>query len=648
MGAAAGGAAAAGGRGICGIAGGCITGGCNGGGVHAGRAAGAAAAGGAAAACAASRSRNADPEITRVNSPGPVIGGGAGAGGSTAGEPAAGGGNVGAKAGGGAAAADAKLGAGAGAGAIGGGAAGCSDSVRRSCVNPPAAGACAEGGGGGARIGSGALAGSWFKACRSCVNPPCAGGEELAGGAENGKLLDEGSGASDFTGSNGGGAAGALGVENICVNAPGLELGLALRAGSKGAGVGTGDGAGVPGALPPLRLWNILVNSPCPDADAGGGATEGAGAGVHGVGSCAAGFAPAELKMRVNSPGAEFGPALAPEPCEGAAGALEPCAAGALGATLGGAGALEPCAAGALGATLGGAGALEPASGAFPANGAFIDRNIAVKLPGSLPLAPAGGGAGTGGTKGTGSRCFSGTTAGKAGGVCPEAAIFSIGTALNTFASSSDGRGGALAGSVVLSACSMRVNSPGPELPLEADAGAAGAEGKTGAAGAACGNGTGSAEKSEDDGGAAEAAVETGAGGGGAGAGSGFFPSLASRSSSSREDELGTVPKIPVALEAELGGDPPPDSSDWGACSLPKRSQNAFMRVHHLRENIALFRNPRLHRFGLTVKGRQPTIQAHSMAARSGLTARAALKPFACAPDSSPLNDPVFQTVCLL
>jgi hypothetical protein len=64
-------------------------------------------------------------------------------------------------------------------------------------------------------------------------------------------------------------------------------------------------------------------------------------------------------------------------------------------------------------------------------------------------------------------------------------------------------------------------------------------------------------------------------------------------------------------------------------------------RVHpcpYLRENIAFFRNPRLHRLGLTVKGRQPTMQAHSRSARSGLTARAALKPFACAPGSEPLH----------
>jgi len=187
------------------------------------------------------------------------------------------------------------------------------------------------------------------------------------------------------------------------------------------------------------------VNSPGPEAEAGGGAKEGAGVeagddiGDQGAGSGAAGFALAELKMRVNSPG----PALAPE-------------------VAGGAGALTLGAAGALGGYAPGAGAFGVAALGL-ANGAFIDRNMAVKLPGSLPPAGAAEGAGAGGAENaTGSGRFSGATAGKAGGVCPEAAIFSIGTGLNTFASSSDGRaGGALTVSGVFSACSMRVNSPG-------------------------------------------------------------------------------------------------------------------------------------------------------------------------------------------
>jgi hypothetical protein len=149
-----------------------------------------------------------------------------------------------------------------------------------------------------------------------------------------------------------------------------------------------------------------LVNSPGPD-DAGG-AVEGAGVGVHRAGSGAAGFAFAELKMRVNSPGAEFGaefgaelgPALAPEPCREAAGIFEIGATGMLGGSALGIGAL--C-----------VGALDPAAGALPASGAFIARNIAVKLPGSLP--PAG--ADAGGAIGIGSARFSGVTAGNAGGV---------------------------------------------------------------------------------------------------------------------------------------------------------------------------------------------------------------------------------------
>lgn len=121
------------------------------------------------------------------------------------------------------------------------------------------------------------------------------------------------------------------------------------------------------------------------------------------------------------------------------------------------------------------------------ASGEFMARNICVKLPGS-PL-PEGGGAG--GTKGVGSARLSGITAEKAEGVWPEAEIFSMGTGLNTLASSSEGRtaGGALGGSGSFSACNMRVNSPGPDL-----AGAAGGGGPADAAaakGAGGGGGTG-------------------------------------------------------------------------------------------------------------------------------------------------------------
>jgi hypothetical protein len=127
---------------------------------------------------------------------------------------------------------------------------------------------------------------------------------------------------------------------------------------------------------------------------------------------------------------------------------------------------------------------------------------------------------------------------------------------------------------------------------------------------AAGGAAIGSGEKSGDD--ATGAGVATG---GAAAAGSaGFLVSCASRSSSSFAGEAEGIPKMPVALD----GVPPEGSSDWGEKSLPKRSLNASMQVHHVSEKIALFRNPRLHRLGLTVKSGQPTMQAHSMAARSG------------------------------
>ena len=300
----------------------------------------------------------------------------------------------------------------------------------------------------------------------------------------------------------------------------------------------------------------------------------------QGAGSGADGLGLPELKMRVNSPGAE--PAELPDAGLGgtAANALVIPDAGAGDGIAVAGGALKPGA------------ALPLAWGAPPDWGEWIDRNIAVKLPGSLPpaLAAGGTGAGTGagGANGTGSgrdpvrSCAA--TAGKTGGVWPEAAIFSMGTGLNTLASSSEGRGaGALAGSGVFKACSMRVKSPGAE---EAGSGAGGG---IGAGEAVCGKGTGSAENSEDTGAAAGAAVgaafgvvvgaaaETGADETGAGGGSGFLPSAASRSSSSRVEELGAVPKIPVALDAALGGDPPPGGSDWGELGLSKRSLNAFM-----------------------------------------------------------------------
>jgi hypothetical protein len=227
---------------------------------------------------------------------------------------------------------------------------------------------------------------------------------------------------------------------------------------------------------------------------------------------------PIELKIRVNSPGAE----LAAGP------------AGAVGADAAG-------------------GALGAAGGAFDASGEFIALNICVKLPGSLVACAEAGG----GTTGAGATGFSASTAGKAGGVCPAAEIFSIGTGLKTFASSSDGRETAsvFAGSVVFSACSIRVNSPcccagaGPDAGVGVAAAAAGGAGGAGDA---------------------------------AGGGSGLRARDASRSSSSREGAAGMVPKTPVALDCE----PPGGSSEWGSFGLSERSLNGSMRGHHASENL--------------------------------------------------------------
>lgn len=53
----------------------------------------------------------------------------------------------------------------------------------------------------------------------------------------------------------------------------------------------------------------------------------------------------------------------------------------------------------------------------------------------------------------------------------------------------------------------------------------------------------------------------------------------------------------------------------WGVVrAVPER---VHVQPPYLEKSV-WFRNPRLHRLGLTVKGGQPTIQAHLMAARSG------------------------------
>ena len=162
------------------------------------------------------------------------------------------------------------------------------------------------------------------------------------------------------------------------------------------------------------------------------------------------------------------------------------------------------------------------------------------------------------------------------------------------------------------------------------------------------GSATGSGEKSGDDANGAGAgpgvAAGTGAGGdwGVAAAGGAGFPiNWASRSSSSFAEGVEAVPKMPVALD----GAPPEGSSDWGEKCLPKRSLNASIRGPPSVRKIALFRNPRLHRLGLTVKSTQPTMQAHSMAARYGQVIAALMIPFACAPGCEPVTSHYSQTI---
>lgn len=310
---------------------------------------------------------------------------------------------------------------------------------------------------------------------------------------------------------------------------------------------------------------------------------------LQGVGSAAAGLELTGLKIRVNSP------------C--------PPGAGALG----------------VGAAGDGVGA------------GFRVWNICVKLPG-WPVPDAGG-------AGAGTAFHSlGVSAGAAGAA---EGILSIEIGLKTFASSSDGldAGGALAASGVRSACSMRVKSPC------ADAVGGGAGGGAGVGGEAITSAAGVeniGEAGAKAGGAAGAGVKAGGAGvkagGAGGVSSGFLVRAASRSSSSRGGGAETVPKSPVALEEAA----PADSFEEGGWGLSERSLNASIWVHHLLDKIALFRNPRLHRLGLTVKSRQPTMQAHSTAARSGQVIAAWMIPFACAPGCEPPNSYDCQTVWLL
>jgi hypothetical protein len=192
----------------------------------------------------------------------------------------------------------------------------------------------------------------------------------------------------------------------------------------------------------------------------------------------------------------------------------------------------------------------------------------------------------------------------------------------------------------------MRVKSP---CPAAVGGGAAEADGVGPAAiaSAAITSAEG-VEKSGDAGvtGVDVTCVGPGAGSGtevdaGVGAAAGALVNCASRSSSLFAAGAEGIPKMPVALD----GEPPEGSSDWGEKSLPNRSLNASMQLHHVLEKIALFRNPRLHRLGLTVKSRQPRMQAHSMAARPGQVIAAWMIAFACASGCEPLNSYDRQTV---
>ena len=332
--------------------------------------------------------------------------------------------------------------------------------------------------------------GSWFSACSNCVNPPAAAGD-CGGAAGDGDvenrspLSGAGSCLSDFSGSSCAGTP-APWLENIRVNAPGSD-----GAATCGAG---GAGAGEPGPLAP-GVENIRVNSPGPDCGATCGAG-GAGAGETGPELIGA-FAPGVENIRVNSPGAD---------CDAT------CGVGGVGA-----GETGPLDAGGA-AAAGSLGAL-----------AFIELNMRVNALGPAlsffpaPL-PAVGIPAVGSMFG-----------------------FSMATGLKTRATSSvfpEGGAAVLpaAASVpgVVSACSMRVKSPGPR------------EASGGAGGAATGSFTGSGATGPHACGGAPAAAGCG---GAAGSFTGAFfsgapcPSSDASKSSSARGDAATVPKIPVALD---------------------------------------------------------------------------------------------------
>jgi hypothetical protein len=264
-----------------------------GGGAHGDPAAGAVAGGGAAAGgmpCPPCKSRSAEPEITRVNSPGPDDTGGGGPGGIEGGVAhgeAAGcaGGAAANGAGAGAANGDGAGPAGGNDGGAAGGAAdapGCASDCS-SCVKPPAAAGAAGGGGGAgdgeigpnefAASGAGSLGfGSWFNACSNCVNPPaaagaCGGAAGVCGVEIRSPLSGSGSCFSDLSGSSCG-VTLAPWLANIFVNAPGSDCAADPAPGpgedchaACGEGGCDDTGPDVLGAIPP-GLENIRVNSP--------------------------------------------------------------------------------------------------------------------------------------------------------------------------------------------------------------------------------------------------------------------------------------------------------------------------------------------------------------------------------------------------
>lgn len=250
--------------------------------------------------------------------------------------------------------------------------------------------------------------------------------------------------------------------ENIWVNEPGPEDEPDAGGGAGGGGAGGGGTAGnvaaggaeggVAGALLPAGPAgideNMRVNSPAACEGGGGaendgagvsgegaGGTENGGAGADGAGGfqaggSAAGLGLEELKMRVNSPGAE---------AEGGAGA----------------------------------------GGAAEA-GALMDWNICVKLPGWLLPEEDGGVTTVVGLDSTG------------GSMEGDGEIFSLGTGVKRLANSSEGRtGGGASGSGVRRACSMRVKSP---CAAAAPGGGAGAGTGSGAGAGAAAAGGGAAK----------------------------------------------------------------------------------------------------------------------------------------------------------